>query len=142
MTDPIVGTVGTNATDTSTSTATRKTGGDLDKEAFLKLLVAQLKYQDPSSPLQNTEFMTQTAQFTMVEKLTEIADTQQYLLTAQTLYGASSLVGKTVSYLDDEGATRSGVVTSATIFGSSPTLKVGNTDVPLSSVMEVQTTAG
>ena len=40
----------------------------LDKDAFLKLLVAQLQHQDPLKPMEGTEFVTQLAQFTAVEQ--------------------------------------------------------------------------
>lgn len=144
MTNPATGATGAAGANgaTGTSAPARTAKKDLDKDGFLKLLVAQLKYQDPNAPMDNTQLMTQTAQLTMVEKLTSLATDMQSLLTAQTLFGASSLVGRTVAYVDDKGATQTGVVKSSTINGSSPILKVGNTDVPLSSVTEVQATAG
>jgi flagellar basal-body rod modification protein FlgD len=112
---------------------------DLGKDAFLKLLVAQLRYQDPSNPADASQFMAQTAQFTMVEKLEALADGQHELLSAQLMLGASTLVGRTVGYTASDGSAATGVVASATFSGSSPTLRVGNTDVPLSSVTEVRT---
>jgi flagellar basal-body rod modification protein FlgD len=106
-----------------------------DQDTFMKLLVAQLKYQDPSNPADSTAFLAQTAQFTQVEKLGQIADMMQ----AQQLIGASALVGRTVTYQDAEGATHSGIVTKTKLNGDSePTLVVGNTDVQLSKVTEVQ----
>jgi flagellar basal-body rod modification protein FlgD len=58
------------------------------------------------------------------------------------MLGASSLVGRTVTYTGTDGREATGVVTSASFTGSSPTVKVGNTDVPLSSVKEVRSTSG
>lgn len=142
MTTPINGFVSnTNNVDkTGTSLYTSGTGAapskSVDKDTFLKLLVAQMKYQDPSKPADSTQFMAQTAQFTQVEKLSDIAD----MLSAQQLIGASSLVGRTVTYNGADGAEVSGVVTSATLGGSDPVLKVGNTDVQLSKVKEVRAT--
>ena len=138
MTTPISGAPGT--TPATTSTAPSASKNNMDKDLFLKLLVAQLKYQDPSNPADPTQFMAQTAQFTMVEKLNEVAAAQQQLVSAQLMLGATSLVGRTVTYPGPDGVERTGVVTSATISGSNPTVKVGNTDVPLSSVREVRTT--
>lgn len=108
----------------------------MDKDLFLKLLVAQLKYQDPSNPTDTSQFLAQTAQFTMVEKLEEVAKQQQEMVTAQLMAGTTALIGKTITYTGLDGTEATGVVTATTI-GSSPTLKVGNTDVPLSSVKEV-----
>jgi flagellar basal-body rod modification protein FlgD len=112
-------------------------GGELGKDAFLKLLVAQLKYQDPMNPMDNTEFLAQTAQFTTVEKLTELATAQQSLLTAQLQLGASNLIGKTVSYADKDGKVQTGVVTAARFDGTTPTLRVGDADVAIADVKEI-----
>ena len=100
--------------------------------------MAQLKYQDPSKPADSTQFLAQTAQFTQVEKLGDIAD----MLKSQRMVSASALVGHTVTYMDELGARQTGVISAAKLNGDSePMLRVGNTDVLLSKVMEVQTTA-
>jgi flagellar basal-body rod modification protein FlgD len=118
---------------TTTDAGVSKSVGDQD--TFLKLLVAQLKYQDPSNPADSTQFLAQTAQFTQVEKLGQIADMMQ----AQQLIGASALVGRSVTYQDANGMTQTGIVTKTKLNGDSePTLVVGNTDVQLSKVTEVQ----
>jgi flagellar basal-body rod modification protein FlgD len=147
MTSPISGHVSKefDVNKTATSLYTNKTTIDAgksksigDQDTFLKLLVAQLKYQDPSNPADSTQFLAQTAQFTQVEKLGQIAD----MLQAQQLIGASALVGRTVTYQDGDGNTHTGVVTRTKLNGDSePTLVVGNTDVQLSKVTEVQQTA-
>lgn len=117
------------------SEAKSKTLGD--KDTFMKLLVAQLKYQDPTKPADSTAFLAQTAQFTQVEKLEAMIG----MLQAQRMIGASTLVGKTVTYMDDTGAMQTGVITAAKLNGDSePTLRVGNTDVQLSKVTEVTET--
>ena len=66
----------------STKPATTPSADDsgnntLNQDTFLTLLVAQLKYQDPMNPADSTEFLSQTAQFTQVEKLGQIADMMQ-----------------------------------------------------------------
>ncbi|MEV4707753.1 flagellar hook capping FlgD N-terminal domain-containing protein [Actinoplanes sp. NPDC049316] len=147
MTSPINGFVSNQYDDKtarSTSTYSTKTTVDAgsksvaDQDTFLKLLVAQLKYQDPSNPADSTQFLAQTAQFTQVEKLGQIAQMMQ----AQQLIGASALVGRTVTYQDANGVSQTGVVTKTKLNGDSePTLVVGNTDVQLSKVTEVQQTS-
>jgi flagellar basal-body rod modification protein FlgD len=141
MTAPL----GNNAGPIPTSLYTNKTTTDAgtdkklgDQDTFLKLLVAQLKYQDPSNPADSTQFLAQTAQFTQVEKLAAIAESQASMLAAQQSLSASNLVGRTIAYTDAAGAEQTGVVTKATLGGSDPTLTVGNTDVPLSSVKDVR----
>ena len=147
MTSPIGGNVskeydvaGTSPTSLYTNKTTTDAGSKSvgDQDTFLKLLVAQLKYQDPSNPADSTQFLAQTAQFTQVEKLGQIADMMQ----AQQLIGASGLVGRTVTYQDANGATQTGVVTTVKLNGDSePMLVVGNTDVQLSKVTEVRQTS-
>jgi flagellar basal-body rod modification protein FlgD len=147
MTSPIGGSISNEfdaKTTTPTSFYTNRTATDAgksrslaDQDTFLKLLVAQLKYQDPTNPSDSTQFLAQTAQFTQVEKLGQIAE----MLSAQQLIGASALVGRTVTYHDAAGLTQTGVVTKTKLNGDSePTLVVGNTDVQLSKVTEVQQT--
>jgi flagellar basal-body rod modification protein FlgD len=141
MTTPIGNLPGATATNSQVATEPRNPSAVLGKDAFFKLLVAQLKYQDPSKPADSTEFLAQTAQFTMVEKLTDMADSQQKLLSGQLMLGASNLVGKTITYVDTDGREVAGLVSSAKFTGSTPVLKVGNTDVPLSSVKEVRSSS-
>ncbi|GAA3448002.1 flagellar hook assembly protein FlgD [Planomonospora venezuelensis] len=122
------------------SSAPAASNSQLDKDTFLKLLVAQMRYQDPSKPADTSQFLSQTAQFTEVERMEQLVKQQGELLAAQLQLSASNLVGKTISYTGPDGTDAVGVVTSAS-FGSAPTLKVGNTDVPLSSVKEVTSAA-
>ena len=76
------------ASQTSVSKAA-KSGNGMDKEAFLQLLVAQMKYQDPLEPTSNTEYIAQYAQFSQVEQM-------QNMSSSMDLQRASSLVGKEV----------------------------------------------
>jgi flagellar basal-body rod modification protein FlgD len=137
MTTPI------NSVYTGTTGAAPTAGKQtLDQNAFLQLLVAQMKYQDPSKPMDASQMMAQTATYTQIEKLGDLVTAQQSMIAAQHLQAASAMVGRTVTYTTSGGHTGTGVVTSAMLTGSEPTLKVGNTDVPLSSVTEVRSSAG
>ena len=140
MTSPISGVSTTPVTAGTGKTA--GTGQTLDENAFLKLLVAQMKYQDPSKPMDASQMMSQTATYTQIEKLSALVDAQQNMISAQKMQAASAMVGRTVTFTTSDGHTGTGVVASATLSGSEPTLKVGNTDVPLSSVTEVRSSAG
>jgi len=142
MTDPITSTTVTSPItqlmQTTTSPGDKTT---LDKDAFLKLLVAQLKYQDPSKPVDSSEFMAQTAQFTQVEKLDEMSKNSTATLSLQQGLAASSMVGKNIAWVDADGASHTGTVSSATFGGSlsaEPTLNVGGQVVPLSQVTTVK----
>ena len=132
----------TPATGPSPGATTQADPQTMGKDTFLKLLVAQLKYQDPSKPMDANQLMSQTATFTQVQKMTDLLTAEQNLVSAQHIQAASAMVGRTVAYITPDGSTGSGVVASATLSGSEPTLRVGNKDVPLSSVTEVRSTAG
>jgi len=109
----------------------------MNKDTFLKLLVAQLKYQNPLSPADPTQFMAQTAQFTMVEELQNMAKDQKASALSQQLSTASSIVGKQVTYLDTNDQSQTGVVTSAKISNGSTMLVIGTTEVPIEAVQEI-----
>ena len=81
--------VDTSAESNSSSSTSKKSGGSLDKDAFLQLLVAQMKYQDPLEPTDNTEYISQLATFSQLE------ETQNMQASLQEME-ANSLVGKQV----------------------------------------------
>jgi flagellar basal-body rod modification protein FlgD len=123
------------ATDASTTgTTTKKTS---DKDTFLQLLVAQLRYQDPSNPTDSSQFLAQSAQFTSLEKMQAVADQTQQLLTASMSFGASGLVGRNVSWTDATGATGTGTVSGVSFGNQGPVLTVGSSSVPMSEVTSV-----
>ena len=109
MTDAVSGT--TVATQTASTTVTRKETGS-QKDMFLKLLVAQMKYQDPANPASSSEFMAQTATFTQVEKLEQLVQQNASMLVMQESATAGALVGRTATYTDENGESVTGVVTS------------------------------
>jgi flagellar basal-body rod modification protein FlgD len=114
--------------------ATPERTDELDKDAFLQLLVAQLRYQNPLSPSDPNQFMAQTAQFTMVEKMEELAAHAASERAYAETMTATALLGKEITWIDAAGETHTGVVT-ATSFGSAgATLEVGDQDVPLDRV--------
>lgn len=134
MTSPVGG-VGGAATTTATSTVTRS--DQMGKDVFLQLLVAQMRYQNPNSPTSTTEFMSQTATFTQVEKLEEIAAQNASLVALQRSLSAGALVGHSVSYTDEKGATVTGTVGSVRISGEEPSAVVDGVDVPIGRLTEV-----
>ncbi|HEY5248084.1 MAG TPA: flagellar hook capping FlgD N-terminal domain-containing protein [Dermatophilaceae bacterium] len=108
----------------------------MGSDTFLKLLVAQLKYQDPSKPADGTALLGQTAQFQMVEKLQQLSDQNTQLLSEQQATSAIALVGRTIHFTQGD-QTLSGVVGSVRLTASGPLLAVGQNDVPLTSVTEI-----
>lgn len=70
-------TVGINTSNASMYANKNKgtNGSSLDKDAFLQLLVTQMKYQDPLEPTSNTEYMSQLAQFSTLEEMQNLGHT-------------------------------------------------------------------
>ena len=106
----------------------------LGKDAFLKLLVAQLRYQDPMHPADGADFMAQTAQFTMVEKLEELTASQRES-------GAAALIGRQITYPNSAGESATGIVTGFRTTPGGPLLKVGGDEVLYSAISEVSEAA-
>ncbi|GAB98294.1 flagellar basal-body rod modification protein FlgD [Kineosphaera limosa] len=139
------------------SQASNKMDGDM----FIKLLVAQLKYQDPSKPMDTAAMMQQTASLAMVERMNEmstnvdnmvkatqsLAETEKEMATAyvsmlmeQRMNSGVSLVGRTVTYADAKNPETkiTGVVESVRFDKTGPILSVDGKDVPLTAVVAVK----
>lgn len=84
------GEIKNNGVSPSEAKANTTKSGDLDKEAFLQLLVTQMKYQDPLEPTDNTEYVSQLATFSELEQMTN-------LVASSDLTRASQLVGQYVT---------------------------------------------
>ena len=108
-----------------------------DKDMFLKLLVAQMKYQDPMNPTDSSEFLSQSAQFTALEKMSTTAEQVTQLVGLQMAFGASSMVGRTVSYPMADGTSVSGQVSSVKFTSTGPILTVDGVDVNFTDVISV-----
>ncbi len=74
MSDGATAGIGGTTSGASAATATTVKSPELGKDAFLQLLVTQLQHQDPTKPQADGEFLAQLAQFSSLEKLTQIAD--------------------------------------------------------------------
>jgi flagellar basal-body rod modification protein FlgD len=136
MTAPVSGSNGV-ASNTATTTVDRP--DQMDKDTFLKLLVAQMRYQDPSNPTDPTQFMSQTAAFTQVEKLDQLVTQNASIVALQKTMNAGALVGHTVSYTDDSGAAQTGAVTSVVLGDDTKeaTATIGGKSVPLGRITQV-----
>ena len=128
----------TGAGPATSGASSTQTDTKLDQDTFLKLLVAQLKYQDPSNPADATQFLSETAQFTVVQKLEALSTLDQQVLDTTRTQSAAALIGKQVTYTDYAGTTRTGTVTGTTV-GGKPTLTIDGSQVPLDSVTAVGT---
>jgi flagellar basal-body rod modification protein FlgD len=123
----------TSATDSTSNSSnlneytTTTSSNSVDYNTFLQLLIAQMKNQDPTNPMDTAEYMSQFAQLSTVEQAMQTNAKLDALLSSQSLSQANSLIGKTVSFVDSTGASFSGKVVSVSINndGSIATLEDG-----------------
>jgi flagellar basal-body rod modification protein FlgD len=134
---------------TATTTGTNSTDStSLDKQAFLQLLVAQLQNQDPMSPMDNSQFVAQLAQFSSLEQLSNMATAMDELKESMVTLNSQSLltqgaamIGKEVTWTDGDGASQSGTVTSVKWADGSLALVVGETELSLEDISEIKGSA-
>lgn len=137
--DPVTGTDTASTGGIYTTAPTRVPKQSLDGEAFMQLLVTQLRNQDPSSPMDTNQMIAQTTQLAMMEKLTNMDTTNQEAFALQMRTSAAALIGHTVSYLDKNGDTQSGVASSVSYAGAVPVVTVGDKQINLDAILGVVT---
>jgi flagellar basal-body rod modification protein FlgD len=119
------------ATGTTASSATSNPAAILGQDGFLQLLVAEMKNQDPMSPSQDpTQSVTQMAQFSSVEQLTNLVQGSQQ---SQSV----ALIGHSVDYMDSEGNPGFGVVGSVSFQNGAPVLNVDGVGISPSQIIDV-----
>jgi flagellar basal-body rod modification protein FlgD len=127
------GTNGSSITPTSTPTtgtglgnipSTKTTDPLLNKNAFLQLMMVQMKNQDPLNPQDPSAYLGQLAQLTSVEQQTNIAQSALQSAQAQNTGTALQLLGHTVSYLDPQGNSVTGLVQKVDFTTSGPALTI------------------
>lgn len=135
----------TSLSNSSGSTATAPlpigepaSNSSLDKDAFLKLLVAQLKYQDPTAPTDVSQMMAQTSSLTMVERLDEIAEGIDRLSGSAPLSNAASMLGREVTFDTGGLAPVTATVDSVRLVEGEVVLSAGGYDVPMGALLEIR----
>jgi len=121
------------------SEATKTTGSsDLDQNAFLQLLMAQMKYQDPMNPTDSSQFMSQQAQFTQIGELQKL---NSNLSSSNQMMQSSALIGKEVALTDpdDSKKTITGIVDAAVMDSSGAGLVINGKTYPMENVLLITT---
>ena len=109
----------------------------LELDDFFQLMIAELQNQDPLNPLENNEFLAQIATIREIGATTKLGDTLDSLVLGQNLNSGSSLIGKEISALSDDGNEIQGKVDRVTVSGSNVTLHVGEQPALLKNIREV-----
>ncbi|MFP4457607.1 MAG: flagellar hook assembly protein FlgD [Clostridia bacterium] len=113
------------------SSAQQENNDQIDKEMFLKLLVSQLKHQDPLSPVDNNEFLNQSVQFSTLESI-------QNLTKDFASMKAMQYLGKSIHFKTGESSlTQSGIVDSVSISEGKMLLNIGEKSVDPKNVIKV-----
>ena len=107
----------------------------LGKDDFLKLLITQLSNQDPTSPMEDTQFISQMAQFSSLEQMTNMNESFNKMAAMINSSQATSTLGKTVEV--DLGDTTSQGVVEATSFGANPQVMVNGMYYDLNKIQAV-----
>ena len=129
------------------SFAGQLSGQGVDRQAFLNLLVTQLKNQDPFEPVANEQFLAQLATFSQLEEaqstnslLSDLLRVNSADLALGGLAQAASLVGKVVEYIDPEtGAQIRGTVYSVYFDPTGVLVEVDGNIVPAGSIVTIST---
>ncbi|SNR42296.1 flagellar hook assembly protein FlgD [Blastococcus mobilis] len=137
MTTP--GVTGIEGTYYTPASSTVDRPDQMGKDVFMKLLVAQMRYQDPGNPVDSSQMMSQTATFSQVEKLEQLVNQNASMLVLQESATAGALVGRTATYTDTTGASRTGVVTSVRLASrdSEAVAVIDGVKVPVGRLTEI-----
>ena len=124
---------------TPTTTRTSAEGNSLGKDTFMKLLVAQMRQQNPMEPTDDKEMIAQMTQFSMLEQITNMATANAELATSAKMGQAVTLLGRTVTYLGADGVAQTGTVEQVSMVNRAPNVRVsGRTGITTSQLTEVR----
>jgi flagellar basal-body rod modification protein FlgD len=119
---------------------TPKANQEYNSQLFLKLLVTQLANQDPSSPMDSSQMVSQTAQLASMEQMTALNATSTSTNQSQMQSTATAMLGRNVTWTDSSGLAKSGTVSSITFSSTGkPQLTVGSATVGLDAISGVTT---
>ena len=114
------------------------------RDEFLQLLVTQLRNQDPLDPVKQEDFLSQLAQFSMLEGIENLNTSvsnqlaiQNDILKLQQFSQAATLVGRIVSYKSADGKLATGLVDSITVNQNQIQLHIGDQTVGIDGIVEV-----
>jgi len=138
--DAITRTVWPNYSEWNVSKAGEFRSNVLGKDDFLKILITQLRNQDPMAPMQDRDFIAQMAQFTALEQTMNMANELAKL--RQSLGISSDMIGKSITWveLDNSGkmVEKSGVVEAILFRDGQQFALVGDTEVALDQIIRIQ----
>lgn len=128
--------IGSGIQQAATAAASKR--NELGKMDFLKLLIAQLQHQDPLKPLEDTQFISQLAQFNSLEQMMNLNQTFEKTQKWQMLTQSTTLIGKTIAAIDVEtGEQIQGVVLKVDMTDTGPELDVDGKRVTYNEIVSI-----
>lgn len=112
--------------------------GSLGKDDFFKLLITQLRHQNPLEPMNDREFIAQLAQFSTLEQVQNVAAAVEALVLRQDVATAFGLVGKTVVVQGSDGKQVTGTVSAVRWTAYGIALVIDDKEYLLGSLVEVR----
>lgn len=109
----------------------------ITQEQYLKLLITQLQNQNPLEPVTDQEFISQLTAFSTLQGIQSLNASFEQMLRLQQLMGGASLIGRTVTYAQNNGSTASGQVSGLSVQNGQIVLHVGAARVSLDQVRMV-----
>lgn len=138
----VLGASSTSGSSSSSTVLSNETLDALGRDEFLTLLVAELQYQDPLNPMDNTDYVTQLAQFSELQEIRNLSEatTQASLLSVAS--STAAMIGRTVvaevtDAETEETTTVTGEVAGVRLEDGVPTLTVNGADITLDQVVEI-----
>lgn len=134
---PIDAITPTDSTRMYAAKATSAPKQEMDGEMFLSLLVSQLQNQDPSSPMDTNQMISQTTQLAMMEQITALTTTSTENFSLQMRVAAAALIGQEVSYTGADGTTVTGVASAVSYAGAVPQVTIDGKSIALDAISGV-----
>ena len=115
-----------------------KQASTLNSDAFMSMLLAQMRNQNPFEPMKDNEMMVQMAQMNSVQELQKMGVSLTEMNQTNQLLSGTGMMGKLVSYLDDEGKLVEALIDSIAVDNSEVLLSAGETTIRLADILQVR----
>lgn len=110
----------------------------LSSDDFLKVLIEQLKNQDPSNPMDSDQLLQQVSQMRALQSNIELSDSLKSLTLNQQISSAASFLGKQVSGTDANNQAVSGAVDRVVVTNGKALLSIGQKQIELGKVLDIK----
>lgn len=121
----------------STAAALSNAFNNLKPQDFINMMIAELKNQDPTSPMDSSQILNELTQIGSMSTTAQLQQVLQSQSVGANLSAASALIGKGIEGLDTNGKQAQGLVSGVVVNNGTPQLIVGNQAVTLSNVQQV-----